>query len=42
MVSGIGETVDTETLKCRGVQRVLAKPYSFSDLRSAVTELPVG
>jgi len=39
MVSGIGETVDVATLRARGVRRVLAKPYSFSDLRAAVNEL---
>jgi two-component system cell cycle sensor histidine kinase/response regulator CckA len=39
MVSGIGETIDSAQLKSRGIQRVLAKPYSFSALRSAVTEL---
>ena len=39
MVSGIGETVDAETLRSRGVRRVLAKPYSFSDLRMAVAEV---
>lgn len=42
MVSGIGETVDTATLRSRGVCRVLAKPYSFLDLRAAVTELMAG
>ncbi len=39
MVSGIGETVDSAQLKNRGIRRVLAKPYSFSALRSAVSEL---
>jgi len=39
MVSGIGESVDIATLRSRGVRRVLAKPYSFSDLRAAVNEL---
>ena len=39
MVSGIGETVEVSSLKTRGVRRVLAKPYTFSDLREAVAEL---
>ena len=42
MVSGIGETVDVATLQSHGVRRVLAKPYSFSDLRKAVSELITG
>ena len=42
MVSGIGETVDAATLKSRGVRQVLAKPYSFSDLRAAVSKLIAG
>ena len=39
MVSGIGETVDGAKLKSRGIRRVLAKPYSFSELRAAVAEV---
>jgi len=42
MVSGIGETVDAATLRSRGVRQVLAKPYSFSDLRAAVSKLLSG
>jgi len=39
MVSGHGDAVDKETLKARGVRKLMPKPYSFSDLRTAVTEL---
>ena len=39
MVSGHGDTVDAEALERRGVRRVMPKPYSFLDLRAAVTNL---
>ena len=39
MVSGNGETIDPNELSRRGVRRLIAKPYAFSDLREVVMEL---
>jgi PAS domain S-box-containing protein len=39
MVSGHGDSVDNKALQERGVRKLMPKPYSFSDLRAAVTEL---
>jgi hypothetical protein len=39
MVSGIAEVTDAETLRARGVGRLLAKPHTWRELEQALREL---
>ena len=42
MVSGNGDAMDADELRRAGIRRLISKPYSFPDLREAITELIAG